>query len=117
MSDQPQNETLQKLKQIQNHLQTTGQSEPNWMGTFQKFMQASKKEGALSSKMKELIGVALSVKAQCDRCIVWHVKNALDHGATSEEIIEAAQVAVIMSGGPGLMALEDVRKAIKDLQQ
>lgn len=82
---------------------------------FWEFYESKQKDGALSAKFKELIGVALSVKAQCERCIVWHVKNAIDLGATRQEILEACEVAVVMSGGPGLMYLEDVQRALKDL--
>ncbi len=104
-----------KFNSIQKHMQNLGKHKPEWMGTFQKFMQASKKEGVLSTKMKELIGVALSVKGQCDRCIVWHVKKAIAAGATKEEIIEAGLVAVVMSGGPGIMYMEDVMKVLEDI--
>ncbi|TFH29352.1 MAG: carboxymuconolactone decarboxylase family protein, partial [Promethearchaeota archaeon] len=66
------------------------------------------------TKMKEIIGVAVSVKAQCERCIVWHMKSALDLGATKEEILEAAEVAVMMGGGPALMYMEDVITTIAE---
>ena len=58
------------------------------------------KDGALSTKTKELIAVALSVGAQCDVCITSHVQNAVKAGVTREEIAEAVGVAVLMGGGP-----------------
>lgn len=107
----------EKVGAIMKHMQNMGQINPEWMESFQNFMQQTKKEGALSNKMKELIGIALSVKGQCDRCIAWHVQKALTAGATKEEIVEASLVAVVMSGGPGLMYMEDVMKAIEDLSE
>jgi AhpD family alkylhydroperoxidase len=110
-------DTIEHLGDIQNLMQRVGKEDPSWMKTFQDFMGASKKDGALSSKMKEIIGIAVSVKAQCERCIAWHVKNALDLGATKEEIIESAQVAVILGGGPSLMYMKNVYDAIDALTQ
>ena len=106
--------TKDLLNRVQKHMQNVGKEDPTWMGSFQKFMQESKKEGVLSTKVKELMGIALSVKSQCERCIAWHVKSAMDHGATKAEIFESALVAVSMSGGPGLMYMEDVIKAVND---
>ena len=110
-------DTMEHLGDIQNLMQRVGKEDPSWMNSFQGFMGATKKDGALSSKIKEIIGIAVSVKAQCERCIAWHVKNALDLGATKEEIIESAQVAVILGGGPSLMYMKNVYDAIDALKQ
>ncbi len=105
----------EKLTKINESMKEIGEFNPKWMQSFQKFIFETEKAGALSKKFKELIAVALSVKSQCDRCITWHVANALQAGATKEEILEASLVAVVMSGGPGLMYLEDVLNSIEDL--
>ncbi len=34
----------------------------------------------------------------------WHIKQALDDGASAEEIIEAIEVGIEMSGGPGTVS-------------
>jgi alkylhydroperoxidase/carboxymuconolactone decarboxylase family protein YurZ len=34
----------------------------------------------------------------------WHIKQALDDGATEDEILEAIEVGIEMSGGPGTVA-------------
>ena len=98
-------------------MKNIGMANPQWMGAFQKFMQESKKEGSLSYKIKQIIGVALSVKGQCERCITWHVQKAMEAGATKSEILEACFVAVMMGGGPALMYMEDVTKAIEAFSQ
>ncbi|QEE14575.1 carboxymuconolactone decarboxylase family protein [Promethearchaeum syntrophicum] len=110
-------DTMEKLGDIQNLMQRVGKEDPSWMNSFQSFLKATKKDGALSSKMKEIIGLAVSVKAQCERCIPWHVKNALDLGATKAEIIEAAQVAVVLGGGPSLMYMKNVYDALDTLSK
>ncbi|MDN5345721.1 MAG: hypothetical protein PWQ73_218 [Petrotoga sp.] len=91
---------------------------PEQMGSFQNMMEAIEKEegAALDKKTKELIAVALSIARNCEWCIACHVKFALEAGATEEEILEAAWVAVLMGGGPALMHAGLVLEALKDLK-
>jgi AhpD family alkylhydroperoxidase len=56
--------------------------------------------GALNKKNKELMAIGISVVVNCESCIEWHVKQALDSGASKEEIIEAIEVGIEMGGGP-----------------
>ncbi len=81
-------------------------------GLFQKVM----KDGSLGVKEKELIAVAIAVAMHCPPCIRSHVQKCLDHGATRQQILEAASVAVVMAGGPGYMHLPVVLETLDDLQ-
>ncbi|EOD00307.1 carboxymuconolactone decarboxylase family protein [Caldisalinibacter kiritimatiensis] len=56
----------------------------------------------LDVKTKELISVAIAAYNRCEYCIVFHVYKALEAGATREEILEAAMVAVAFGGGPSM---------------
>ena len=56
--------------------------------------------GALDSKTKELIALAIGVSARCDGCLAFHVKAAAKYGATRAEVAEALGVAIYMGGGP-----------------
>lgn len=105
------------LGEVQGSLKSLGKEYPKLMKTFGGFMGAAEKEGALSHKVKELISVALSVVAHCKWCIAFHVKHALDAGATKDEIMEACFVAALMGGGPALMYTQLVVKAIKDYKK
>lgn len=87
---------------------------PDVMKAFSSFMGAVEEKGALDTKTKELIAVALSVATQCKWCIAFHVKNALKQGATSKEIMEACFVAALMAGGPALMYTQLAVKAIEE---
>ncbi len=58
---------------------------------------------ALDGKTKELIAIAVSVAVRCDDCIGFHVKAAVDRGATREEILETLGVAIYMGAGPAAM--------------
>ena len=57
-------------------------------------------EGSITVLEKELIAVGIATAIQCEPCIKLHVKSSLKAGATKEQVIEAACVAVMMSGGP-----------------
>ena len=56
--------------------------------------------GALDSKTKELIALAIGIAARCDGCLAFHAKAAKKYGATREEIAEVIGVAIYMGGGP-----------------
>ncbi len=110
-------EAKKYFNQAAHALQTLGKSYPNAMKGFQEFMGNIKKDGALSRKVKELIGIALSIAKQCKFCVAWHVKYALEAGATREEIIEASMVAGTLGGGPALMFTNYVLKALDDFEK
>lgn len=56
--------------------------------------------GALDSKTKELIALAIAVVKRCDGCIAAHARGAARAGATSQEVAEAVGVTFAMEGGP-----------------
>jgi AhpD family alkylhydroperoxidase len=61
-------------------------------------------DGALMKKDKELIAIGISVATNCESCMEWHIKQALDDEASQEEILEAIEVGIEMSGGPGTVS-------------
>ncbi len=69
--------------------------------SFVDMEQNTYKDGELSKKQKELIAMGISVVINCESCMEWHIKQATDDGATEGEIIEAIEVGIEMSGGPG----------------
>lgn len=110
------NDSNKYLEEINKNLAQFGREYPEQMKSFHEFMHAVEKEGAISKKNKELILVALSVNSQCKWCIAFHIKNALESGAKKEEIMEAAWVATMMGGGPALMYMQQVIKALEDFE-
>ena len=60
-------------------------------------------EGDLDRKTKELIGLALVVVMQCDVCVSYHVRDCLEAGATTGEIYDALNVAVMQGSGPAMV--------------
>jgi AhpD family alkylhydroperoxidase len=72
--------------------------------SFVDMENATYSSGALKKKDKELIAIGISVVTNCESCMEWHIKQAFDDGASHEEIIEAIEVGIEMSGGPGTVA-------------
>jgi AhpD family alkylhydroperoxidase len=56
--------------------------------------------GALDTKTKELIALAIAVSKECDGCIAAHAHAAVQHGAAPAEAAEAIGVTFLMNGGP-----------------
>ena len=86
----------------------TPQVASGFMNLFGKVM----KDGTISLKQKELIAISIAVSCYCGPCIKLHVKKCLNAGATREEILDAASVAVMMSGGPAFTHLPEVIDAL-----
>lgn len=82
--------------------------------SFMAFNQKAFEEGALSTKVKELIAIATAHITRCPYCIEGHTKKAQQAGATDEEIGEAIFVAMAMSAGASLahstIAMESLEK-------
>jgi len=70
-------------------------------------------DGKLGNKEKELVALGIAVGLRCVPCIYSHTKAALNRGATEEEIMEAACVAISMGGGPGMVYVINVMKALE----
>lgn len=82
---------------------------------FQAFSREVFADGALPTKTKQLIAVAVAHVTQCPYCIRGHTRAALQHGARAEEIIEAIWVAAEMRAGGAVahsfVALSAMEKA------
>ena len=72
---------------------------PEAEAAFQRFSQAVFADGALPTKIKQIIAVAVAHVTQCPYCIKGHTKAALRHGVSEEELMEAIWVAAEMRAG------------------
>lgn len=104
----------QRLQEIQQFLDRLGTDYPQETQAFLNFMQTAEAGPALDLRTKELINVGISVSAQCEWCIAFHVKNALEAGAKPDEIMTAGFMAVLMHGGPALMYMMQVAAALQE---
>ena len=76
---------------------------PETMKAFGGMAAGATRAGALDTKTKELIALALGVAAHCDGCIGFHLKALVKLGASRAEVAEALGMAVYMGGGPSAM--------------
>ena len=55
-------------------------------------------EGALSTKVKEMMGLVSSMVLRCDDCIKYHLEKCKEQGVTTEELFEIFSVANLVGG-------------------
>ncbi len=70
---------------------------------FSGFMGSVNADGAIPSRTKELMAVALSVLSKCEPCVKIHIEEARSLGVSDEEISEAIWMAVSFGGAPTMM--------------
>lgn len=90
---------------------------PDLIKGFGGLHQAAMKPGTLTAAEKELIALGIAIAERCENCIYAHVNAALNAGATREQILEAAGVAVLMQGGPSYTYLPRVTEALDALAE
>ena len=72
---------------------------PGATTAFHDFSEAVFAEGALSTRTKHLIAVAVAHATQCPYCIKGHTRAALRDGTSDRELMEAIWVAAEMRAG------------------
>jgi AhpD family alkylhydroperoxidase len=91
-------------KQVLNDLASPAralrQRIPGVYEAYVSLSSAATAPGALDSKTKELIALAIAVSKQCDGCMASHARSAHRHGATEDEVAEMLGVVISMNGGP-----------------
>ena len=106
----------QKITEIFATINDLKKELPMPMEAFQNFWAAAEKESVLDGKTKLLINIALSISAQCEWCIAYYVRAAFNKGATRQEILDAASMAILMHGGPALMGMIPLLKALDEFE-
>lgn len=103
-------EYYEHLKQLMGKL---GGEISGPMGGFGHLHKAAVSEGVLSAKVKELIALGIAITVRCDGCIAFHVHDALQAGASREEVAETIGVAVLMGGGPSVVYGSEALEALE----
>lgn len=107
----------ERMEEFMESMAKIGQRYPEVAGSFMNLVGAVMQDGALGAKEKELISLGIAVGLRCIPCITAHTQAAIGHGATDEEILDAAMVAVIMQGGPGMAYVAEVMKTLEGFRQ
>ena len=90
-------------KELSAQLRDLRGGAPDVMKAFAGIAQAATAAKALDTKTKELIALGIGVAVRCDDCIAFHVKAAVEHGASREEVLETLGMAIYMGAGPAVM--------------
>ncbi len=53
-------------------------------------------DGALSSKTKEMLGLATSMVLRCDDCVKYHLQKCFEQGVITDEVFEIFGVANVV---------------------
>jgi len=73
---------------------------PNTWAGFAELHGSAMAEGALPTRIKELMALVVGVVEHCDGCVAYHARAAAAASATEAEVAEALGVALLMGGGP-----------------
>ncbi|WP_419797870.1 MAG: carboxymuconolactone decarboxylase family protein [Terasakiella sp.] len=90
-------------KDLTGAIKTLRTAIPDTMSAFTQLAETASADSVLDPKTKELLAIAIAITTRCDGCIAFHVKAALRHGATREEVAETVGMAVYMGGGPSMI--------------
>lgn len=104
-------------QRVSSDLATLRTGVPAALKAFNELGRAATMPGALDTKTKELIALALGVAARCDACLGFHVQALVRLGVTRAELDETLAVAVYMGGGPSLMYAANAVNAFEQLSR
>ena len=110
------NQTQEYFEKAKANLEKMKHEIPDTVQGFGGLYLKIMKDGAITALEKEFIAVGIGVAIHCAPCIRAHVKKCLDLGATRQQILEAASVAVMMGGGPAYTQVRIVMEVLDDLQ-
>lgn len=97
------------------HFGRISEGSPKLAEKFFDYYKSVFEDGALSSREKALIALAVSHVVQCPYCIDAYSKESLRQGADLDQMTEAVHVATAIRGGAslvhGLQMLDHVKKS------
>lgn len=93
---------------------------PGMVEAYHHFTAECFKEGKLSASQKQLIALGISLINNNEICTMYHVSEALHHGASKEQVLEATAVAAALGGGhamsQGVTRVQQVLEQSTELQ-
>ncbi|HEY9187838.1 MAG TPA: carboxymuconolactone decarboxylase family protein [Ignavibacteria bacterium] len=72
------------------------------------------RNGALDSKVKEMLGLVASLVLRCDDCINYHILRCKEEGVTKEEFYEVFNIGLIVGGS---IVIPHFRRAVASLEE
>ncbi|SDM14770.1 carboxymuconolactone decarboxylase family protein [Halarsenatibacter silvermanii] len=105
------------LAELESGHEKLGEEISEEMKDFRDFAENVHSEGALSAKQKSLIALGAAAVKQCKYCIVKNLQEAIERGATRNEIAETCSVIMLLNGGPGSAYSGFIMEKFDELQQ
>ncbi len=106
-----------KLQEVNRIIVESNKDNKAFASSFMNFMGTTMNSGALDTKTKELLALALGIAARCEWCISYHVNEAFKAGATKKELMEVGYVTVLMYGSQALMEMNNLIDAINQFEK
>jgi AhpD family alkylhydroperoxidase len=72
-------------------------------------------EGEIPRKYKELMGLVASTVLRCNDCIIYHIEQCIQSGATRSELNEALNIALVVGGSIIIPHLRVAYELIEEL--
>jgi AhpD family alkylhydroperoxidase len=72
------------------------------------------KDGALSAKVKDMLGLVASLVLRCDDCVRYHVQSCREKGVKRDEFFEMFGVALVVGGS---IVIPHLRRAVAFLDE
>jgi AhpD family alkylhydroperoxidase len=93
-------EKIERIVKTRKQANAYFSKKSNVFRSFCEMEEKTYEAGSLTIKQKRLIAIGIAVAVNCESCMEWSIKQALDNGASEAEIIEAIEVAIELRGGP-----------------
>jgi AhpD family alkylhydroperoxidase len=68
------------------------------------------REGVLPRKTKEMLGLVASLVLRCDDCIMYHIIRCAEEGVTTDEMVEALGIGLVVGGS---ITIPHLRRALR----
>ena len=75
------------------------------------------REGALSPRIKELLGLVASTVLRCDDCITYHLIRCAEEGVDDREMDETMAIALVVGGSITIPHIRRAGDLWEELQQ
>lgn len=75
------------------------------------------REGALSVKVKEMMGLVASLVLRCDDCIKYHIIRCSEEGISNEELEELLSIGLVIGGSITIPHLRRAYHAWEELRK
>lgn len=75
------------------------------------------RDGALSVKVKEMMGLVASLVLRCDDCIKYHIIRCSEEGVSNEELEELLSIGLVVGGSITIPHLRRAYHAWEELKK